>query len=398
MSTETVDIFLCHSGADNDWVRMLATRVEQETLDGMLATRRLKVFNDERDIGAGDVFVPRMLEGVAAARYVGLVMSPEFFQSPYTSIEAAHALRTKPLIPIFLRDTPIRQGENLTGLPFVFREFTYYDFRQPCDFERQFAGLIAHIRRPARNLGVDADAPKERGLLELVETTLAIARQRNSSPGRSTRSTSQAQPLVVARPFSSLEEAFTRVQSRAGLVSSSAPTRRVLGCAWVFEGKHLLCAARVADGARVAIERGSTVLLSPLQMPATPWVTPIYTVSQSGFAELAILHAHPLGRVPLAPEMIWTEVLHSPLTAEPLGAIGLRRDDETPNPVTALRRVHVREWRVPGGAPLSASQEYAEWVPVPGTPLFDRAARVIGFLMRTEVGELTAIPLSRQTY
>jgi len=391
---ETVDIFVCHSGADDDWVRMLATRIEKETLDGTAATRRLKVFNGERDIGVGDVFVFRMLEGVAAARYVALVMSPEFFQSRYTSIEAAKALQTKPLIPIFLRDTPIRQGKTLTEVPFLFREFTYFDFRQPCDFERQFAALIAHIRKAAPN--PDTNAAEDHGLMQLMQTALTIARQVVPLPVASMAEVNQARPPVGARPFTMLEEAFRHVRSRIGVVFASRPAPRLLGCAWAWQDKHVLCASQIGELVRKAIHDGCRVELSALHPCAEPWATPILTVSESNFSELAILHAHPLGRVPVAPQMVWADLLHPLSLAEPFGAVGLRSNDDGPMPVSTLWRVQVRDWCEPGGALQIGPEESASYAIASGTPLFDRTARVIGFIAHAEAGRITAVPLSRR--
>jgi hypothetical protein len=79
MQDEAIDAFLCHNKTDKDWVRTLAERVETETLDEEGKQRKLKVFFDEWDIDVGENAVNRMNSGLGKARYLVVVMSPEFF-------------------------------------------------------------------------------------------------------------------------------------------------------------------------------------------------------------------------------------------------------------------------------------------------------------------------------
>jgi len=72
------DIFISYNRADAPWVRTLAARIESETVDGSPNGRHLRVFFAEWDIAAGQNIVNRINEGLEQARFVALVMSPEF--------------------------------------------------------------------------------------------------------------------------------------------------------------------------------------------------------------------------------------------------------------------------------------------------------------------------------
>jgi hypothetical protein len=110
MNNDTKDAFFCHNKADKDWVRKLGERIEVETIDGNLTSRRLSIFFDEWDIDYGENVVNRMSAGLAGARYVVAVMSPEFFKSNWTNFEWTDVVSEDPcgvkkkLIPILLRD------------------------------------------------------------------------------------------------------------------------------------------------------------------------------------------------------------------------------------------------------------------------------------------------------
>ena len=71
------DIFISYTHTDATWVRMLASRIESETVDGTPTGRLLRVFFAEWDITAGQNIVNRINEGLEQARFVALVMSPQ---------------------------------------------------------------------------------------------------------------------------------------------------------------------------------------------------------------------------------------------------------------------------------------------------------------------------------
>ena len=65
---ELVDVFLCHNGADKEWVRNLAEQIESETFDGHLNGRPLRVFFDEWDdpLVAGIGWVPELVASTSS--------------------------------------------------------------------------------------------------------------------------------------------------------------------------------------------------------------------------------------------------------------------------------------------------------------------------------------------
>jgi len=69
-STEK-DIFLCHNGADKDWVEILAERIEQEPF----GNRNLAVVFDKWDFEKGGNIVLDMERFLDAARFVGVIVS-----------------------------------------------------------------------------------------------------------------------------------------------------------------------------------------------------------------------------------------------------------------------------------------------------------------------------------
>lgn len=107
---EIVDVFLCHNGADKDWVRKLAEQIESETFDGNPSGRPLKVWFDEWDINVGENFIRRINQGLSMARYVAVVISPEFLRADWPTLEWTHVVCDDPtnkkgrIIPLFLRD------------------------------------------------------------------------------------------------------------------------------------------------------------------------------------------------------------------------------------------------------------------------------------------------------
>jgi hypothetical protein len=152
------DLFLCHNGADKDWVRALGEQVESETFDGNPSGRALRVFFDEWDIDIGANMVLRINEGLTKSRYVAVVVSPEMLQAPWPTMEWTHLVADDPtnrkgrLIPLFLRDYSAKL-ELSTDLPVPLKALNWIDFRNPKLFSRGFRRLIRKIR----------DQPPERG-------------------------------------------------------------------------------------------------------------------------------------------------------------------------------------------------------------------------------------------
>ena len=165
MSSELRDAFLCHNKADKDWVRKLGAHIEQQTIDGLPTSRHLTVFFDEWDIDYGENVINRMNQGLASARNVIVVMSPEFFESGWTNFEWTDVVSEDPwgtkkkLVPILLRDVSKDGGKRIV-LPAPFKALRYFDFRESRSFEREFINLLRRIRGlpPSRGLSTSAAA------------------------------------------------------------------------------------------------------------------------------------------------------------------------------------------------------------------------------------------------
>ena len=154
---DVCDVFLCHNGADKDWVRKLAEQIESETFDGTSNGRPLRVFFDEWDIDVGDNVLLRINRGLTASRYVAVVISPEMLSAPWPSLEWTHIVADDPtnrrgrIIPIFLRDYSAALKQQ-AELPAPFKALNWIDFRRPADFKRSFRKMIRKVRDevPAR--------------------------------------------------------------------------------------------------------------------------------------------------------------------------------------------------------------------------------------------------------
>lgn len=153
-----LDLFVCHNGADKPWAEKLSEHVESETMDGSPSGRSLNVFFDKWDIDIGQNFIERINYGLAHARYVAVIISPEFLAAPWPTMEWTHIVADDPtnrkgrLIPLFVRETS-KDGKTTVDLPAPFKALNWIDFRQPKMFNRSFQRLIRKVR----------DQPPERG-------------------------------------------------------------------------------------------------------------------------------------------------------------------------------------------------------------------------------------------
>ena len=64
------DLFLCYNKVNKDWVRDLATSIENEKHND----RKLKVFFDEWDIKPGSNIVTELDKALSKSRFVGVVL------------------------------------------------------------------------------------------------------------------------------------------------------------------------------------------------------------------------------------------------------------------------------------------------------------------------------------
>lgn len=151
MAAEKPDVFLCHNGADKNWVRELGTRLEAESIDGSPEGRQIRVFFDEWDIEKGENIVARLSHELASGAFVAVVMSPEFFASDWTRFEWTDVVSRDPvnkggrLLPLRLRDLTL-DGTRRLILPAPFNALRYFDFRSPANFETEFQDLLRRVR------------------------------------------------------------------------------------------------------------------------------------------------------------------------------------------------------------------------------------------------------------
>ena len=140
------DLFLCHNKADKDWVRKLATSIENETFDD----RQLKVFFDEWDIKPGDNIVLELDKALSKSRFVAVVLSPEMLQADWPTMEWTIAVSTDPsgrkgkIIPIWLGNC------DIPG-PLHIRNVLY--FRNELDYKKSYPKLISLLKNKSLSRG-----------------------------------------------------------------------------------------------------------------------------------------------------------------------------------------------------------------------------------------------------
>lgn len=135
------DIFLSHRSINKPIVRELAGWIESEQYQG----HNLLTWIDEAEIRPGQS-VPGMInEGLENSRFIGIVMSPDYFGSEtgWTEAEWHAALHTDPdnrrarIIPLLIQDCPY--------IPYLLRHLRSIDLRQG-NFEQGYKELLAVLR------------------------------------------------------------------------------------------------------------------------------------------------------------------------------------------------------------------------------------------------------------
>jgi hypothetical protein len=119
------DIFLSHRSTNKEFVHKLAGDIELETFQ----SRRLTTWVDEAEISPGQSVPGMVNQGLENSRFIGLVMTPDYFQSKsgWTDAEWHSALHTDPdnrrarIIPLLVTDCPY--------IPFLIRHLRAIDFR-----------------------------------------------------------------------------------------------------------------------------------------------------------------------------------------------------------------------------------------------------------------------------
>jgi hypothetical protein len=145
------DVFLSHGSVDKEWVKRLAIRLESEPLEDSPSSRNIRVFLDIWDIRAGENIVTKLNEGLSKARFIAVVMSPEFFKSNWTALEWTHWVMQDPnntrgrIIPILYRKVSL-DGKEAISLPAPFRALRFLDFTTKKAAERPYLELVNRLR------------------------------------------------------------------------------------------------------------------------------------------------------------------------------------------------------------------------------------------------------------
>ena len=104
------DIFLSHRFVDDEFVWKLAQDIEKNTYQG----RQLFTWVDEAEVRPGQSVVGMVNKGLEMSRFIGIVMTPEYFvsESGWTDAEWHSFLSTDPdnrkgrIIPLIVKDCP----------------------------------------------------------------------------------------------------------------------------------------------------------------------------------------------------------------------------------------------------------------------------------------------------
>ena len=120
------DVFISYNKSDADWVENLAARIESETIDGQLTGRKLSVFFAPWDIGVGQNIVNRINDGLREARFVALIMTPQFFESAWCNLEWTHLISLDPA-NTNCRIIPLHRKTTALGAPL--NAWNWLDFR-----------------------------------------------------------------------------------------------------------------------------------------------------------------------------------------------------------------------------------------------------------------------------
>jgi hypothetical protein len=123
--SEFRDIFVSHRSVNKDFVRKLSSAIEKEKF----RERNLLTWVDEAEIRPGQSIVRMINEGLEKSRFIGLIMTPEYFQSDsgWTDAEWHAALFTDPdnrrggILPLLAADCPY--------IPVLLRHLDLIDFR-----------------------------------------------------------------------------------------------------------------------------------------------------------------------------------------------------------------------------------------------------------------------------
>jgi hypothetical protein len=170
------DVFISYNKADVEFVRKLVRRIERQHIEGNL----IKVFFAEWDIEPGENILLKIEEAEPSSRFIVLVMSPEWLDSNWTTLERVIPVYDDPaglkgrIIPIMRRRCEP---------PPSIRILKWLDFTTDSNFEREVKKLIARVKGMTlrQATGHEPQIPPLSALLNHEATTADVQDEELSS-------------------------------------------------------------------------------------------------------------------------------------------------------------------------------------------------------------------------
>lgn len=132
------DLFISHSSVDEDFAKKLARNIELKKING----RNLKTFLYQWDIKPGENIVSRLDEAFSKARFIALILSPDYLLGDWTTAEKDAAIfldpsgRLRRVIPLMYKNCK---------LPPLLGYRRYIDFTKLSYFKSGLELLISSI-------------------------------------------------------------------------------------------------------------------------------------------------------------------------------------------------------------------------------------------------------------
>lgn len=174
------DVFISHRSTDKEWVRYLAGQLELVNVGG----NPIRTWVDEAQIRPGQSITGEVNKALETSRFVALVLTPDYFQSPtgWTDAEWQAALFKDPagrqgrVIPLLVKDCPY--------VPALLRHLNMIDFRDKREFQPALTRLVSTIAgEPSRTSAARGQLITESGTI--TQTSIVADRapiQSNPDP------------------------------------------------------------------------------------------------------------------------------------------------------------------------------------------------------------------------
>jgi len=149
-SAGAYDFFVSYNRADVEFAEHLVNSIEKIECDG----RTLRCFFAPWDIEPGENILLKIENALANSRFIGLIMSPDWLKSDWTTMERVIPVHEDPagvkgrIIPILRRNCTI---------PPTIRILNWLDFRTDRNFDREMRRLVARLTgKPVRQtIGIE---------------------------------------------------------------------------------------------------------------------------------------------------------------------------------------------------------------------------------------------------